>query len=64
MMEILYVTQDDEFVVEKKLKKGHLLNSFYYMILDTSTLEHVYTVDNLLKVLPLAFNHELLQSNG
>ena len=64
MMEILYVTQDDEFVVEKKLKEGHLWNSFYYMILDTSTLEHVYTVDNLLKVLPLAFNHELLQSNG
>ena len=48
MMEILYVTQDDDFVVEKKLKEGNLWNSFYYMILDTFTVEHVYTVDNLL----------------
>ena len=63
-MDILYVTQDDDFVVEKNQKGGNLWNSLNYMILDTSTVEHVFTVDNLLKVLPLAFNYELLQSFG
>ena len=49
-MDILYVTQDDDFVVEKNQKGGNLWNSLNYMILDTSTVEHVYTVDNLLTV--------------